>query len=646
MKKLSMVRRSVILFLLSGIVAIASSATGEIPGIVSMNVETNESGVKWVIEKNGDIELQDFQLQNPPRLVLDFLGARHQLDQKLYLGDGKLVERVRTSQFTNSPQEVTRVVFDLRDGTSFNVANTGNRVVVDFFAQSGDDRKLDRPVIMKSSAAPQTILNEVDKAPVPFPIETKSTEVQSRPGTAQAQPPATAPTPNEWRARVPAPAAADPSPPQTVQPQASLSTAWRNTMGDGPGLALNPEAAAAASVGGGSAANRLMSIDVQNADIKSVLRSISEFAGVNIISGPEVEGLVTAHLKKIPWRQAMDIILKSHGFDFREEYGIIRVSTIEKLTKEELELQSAERKKDDLLPLQTEVINLSFANAEEMKEALSRVVSKRGNIDVEKGSNALVVTDIEKNIVKVREMCEELDLKLKQVEIVAKMVDVDYEATQEFGIRWDAMNLNPADVSVIGDVIVDALSSGPVGQFRVGTVQSWGEVQAIIDALEKENKANIISNPRIITADNREASILVGKQIPLIVSDEAGNPITELTKVGIGLRVTPHVNSDGTITMDLHPEVSELSAQATVQGGVIISISEADTRVVVADGETAVIGGLINEVESNIETGLPVLMDVPVLGNLFKFQNDTKKKRELVIFVTPRIIESAFASAK
>jgi len=645
MKKLSMVRRSVILFLLSGIVAVAASATGGIPGVVSISSETNESGVKWIIEKNGNIELQDFQLQNPPRLVLDFMGARHQLDQKLYLGDGKLVDRVRTSQFTNSPQEVTRIVFDLQAGTSYEVASTGNRVVVDFHGKSGGDRVSERPVIMKSSTAPAAILDETEQAPLPSPVDDTSGEAQQESRTAQAQPPATAPTPNEWRARVPAPAASNEPLPQTVQAQPTLANSWNNTGSDMPGLTLASEASSGA-MGAGAAGNRLMSIDVQHADIKSVLRSISEFSGSNIISGPEVEGMVTAHLKNIPWRQAMDIILKSHGFDFREEYGIIRVSTIEKLTKEELEEQAAERKKDDLLPLKTEIINLSFANADEMKDALQRMVSKRGNIDVEKGSNALVVTDIEKNIVKVREMCTELDMKLKQVEIVAKMVDVDFEATREFGIRWDAMNLNPADVSVIGDVVVDALSSGPIGQFRVGTVQSWGEVQAIVDMLEKENKANIISNPRIITADNREASILVGKEIPLIVSDEAGNPITELTKVGIGLRVTPHVNSDGTVTMDLHPEVSELSSQATVQGGVIISMSEADTRVVVADGETAVIGGLINEVETNIEEGLPILKDVPVLGNLFKFQNDTTKKRELIIFVTPKIIDAAFASNK
>jgi type II secretory pathway component GspD/PulD (secretin) len=157
--------------------------------------------------------------------------------------------------------------------------------------------------------------------------------------------------------------------------------------------------------------------------------------------------------------------------------------------------------------------------------------------------------------------------------------------------------------------------------------------------LEKSNKANIISNPRITTMDNREASLLVGKEIPLIVADEAGNPITELTKIGIMLRVIPHVNSDKTITLDLHPEVSELQSEATAQGGVIITTSEADTRVIVKNGETAVIGGLIKKVETDLRRGIPILKDIPVLGALFSASTTTNKKQELVIFVTPTIVE-------
>jgi type II secretory pathway component GspD/PulD (secretin) len=250
-----------------------------------------------------------------------------------------------------------------------------------------------------------------------------------------------------------------------------------------------------------------------------------------------------------------------------------------------------------------------------------------------------VVTDIDKVLAKIETMVAELDKKTKQVEIVAKMVDVDFEASREIGVRWDALNLSGSDVNAVGDAVIKAQGSDPAGVFRIGTVQSWGQLSFILDALEREQKANIISNPRIVTADNREANILVGKEIPLIVSDEAGNPITELTKVGIILRVTPHVNQDNSVTLDMHPEVSELSAQATVQGGVIISLSEADTRVVVGHGETAVIGGLINEVESTVQKGVPGLMKIPFLGHLFKLDSKTKKKRELIIFVTPRIVE-------
>jgi type IV pilus assembly protein PilQ len=282
---------------------------------------------------------------------------------------------------------------------------------------------------------------------------------------------------------------------------------------------------------------------------------------------------------------------------------------------------------------------VSFANATEMRDALKEILTQRGSMEVESGANALIVTDIAKNIEKISAMVAELDKKIKQVEIVAKLVDVDFEATREIGVQWNMLNLSNANVNGVGDLRISAPAASPTGQLRVGTIQSWGEVQAIIDMMEKENKANIISNPRIVTADNREASILVGKEIPLIVSDEAGNPITELTKIGIILRVTPHVNSDNTITLDLHPEVSDLSSQATVQGGVVIVLSEADTRVVVGDGDTAVIGGLISEVESSFENGVPVLKDIPLLGGLFRLSNDTKKKRELVIFVTPKIVE-------
>jgi len=150
--------------------------------------------------------------------------------------------------------------------------------------------------------------------------------------------------------------------------------------------------------------------------------------------------------------------------------------------------------------------------------------------------------------------------------------------------------------------------------------------------------ANIISNPQITTTDNREATILVGQKIPLITQDVAGNSVTRLETIGIRLIVTPHINSDRRVTLDIHPEVSDLSNQATVQGGVIINTSEADTRVLVDNKATAVIGGLIRNVTTHFTAGVPVLKDLPLLGALFRTESKTDDRRELIVFLTPTIV--------
>ncbi len=667
MRKILVVRSSIVAALLVGVLVASTSVQGDTSQVNALKVERDAKGSSsFVISKSGAVEIQDFMMDDPPRLVVDFIGATHEMPKTLFDGDGKFVERVRSSQFTDDPNRVVRVVFDLKGEAQYKLTAADDVVTVQFFVKDAPARPRNSMRVMESSVDPMglgALMNPIAKEPVrveekeanpllstqPVPEVRKTPPVQ--PSTTVRQAPA---IPEVTPIRQPTavqkvPAAAQ----ETVSPRTDnntdvsqpLQASWKSpsTARKTSNLdAVVPETQVFQSyaTSAGMVKNKNITIDVQEADIQTVLRSFSEFSSINIIGGPEVEGTVTAHLNNVPWRQAMDIILKSHGFGYREEYGMIRVSTIEKLTKEELSLQAAERQKDDLLPLETRIVQVNFANAGEMKGALKEILSVRGSMEAERGSNVLVVTDISKNIDRIIAMVEELDRKIRQVEIHAKLVDVDFAATREIGVKWGLLNLASSDVNGVGDFNIDARSASPAGVLRMGTVQSWGEVQAIIDMLEKENKANIISNPRIVTADNREASILVGKQIPLIVSDEAGNPITELTKIGITLRVTPHINSDNTITLDLHPEVSDLSSEATVQGGVIIVMSEADTRVVVRDGETAVIGGLISEVESRLVSGVPILKDIPLLGGLFRLTNDTKKKRELIIFVTPKIIES------
>jgi type IV pilus assembly protein PilQ len=384
---------------------------------------------------------------------------------------------------------------------------------------------------------------------------------------------------------------------------------------------------------------RRMSLDVQGAEVQTVLRSLAEFSGKNIVASKEVKGQVTLRLRNVPWRHALDILLRAQGLGKVEQGQTIVVSNVETLRKEEMERRTAERNQEELLPLQTRIVAISYANADEMAKAVERTLTKRGHIEVDKRTNALLVTDIDERLDQAESMIRSLDTRTPQVEIVARLVDVDVSATRDLGIKWGVHGMDVMDAGVSENFDMNAADvNGPAGVVKIGTVKAFGSIEATLQMLETQNKANIISNPRITTVNNREASVVVGKQIPLIVQDFAGNAVTQMTTIGIKLNVTPHINVGNKITMDVHPEVSDLAAQSTVQGGIIINTTMADTRVMVNDGETAVIGGLIRSNESTTKRGVPILMDIPLIGALFRSSSTTTAKRELLIFVTPKIL--------
>jgi type II secretory pathway component HofQ len=647
MKALSVKHRVVFAILLSGVIALAPTAQSDVTKVNAIHVETSATSTKYVIEQTGSADFQDFLLNNPSRLVVDLVGARHALEKTRYDGDGKLVKGVRTSQFRSDPDEVTRVVFDLTEGTRYKVAKTGTSVEVSFFAGQAEPVEAEEKT-MKASFGSAWDPSATDIQPKIQPqvepkieqqtIEQKNEDSWTRPVTTapvSTSSPAATPT-----GQTPVQPVVKPSL-QVAQADESKES-WKHHDPSKASTDLimrdNSTGEMSFTSTGTMMSDKKITMDVQGADIKTVLRSISEFSGANIVSGLDVEGPVTIHLVEVPWKEALDVILKANGYDMREEYGLIRVGTQDDLQDEELDAAQLEKQKEDLEPMVTRVVKLNYVNAKELKMAMKAVSTKRGKVESERDNNAIIVNDIPRVANRIAEMAVNLDTRINQVEIVAKMIDVDVEVMRELGVQWHALNLMSSDVNAAGQLLSGQSMTDPFGALRVGTIQSWGELMFTIEALEKENKANIISNPRITTTDNKEATILVGKEIPLIVADEAGNALTELKKIGVTLRCTPHVNSDMTVTLDLHPEISELSSQATVQGGIIISLQESDTRVIVRDGETAVIGGLIQEVESKISNGLPVLKDIPVIGGLFRFESKTNKKRELIIFVTPHII--------
>ncbi len=427
----------------------------------------------------------------------------------------------------------------------------------------------------------------------------------------------------------------------------------------GSAVPAGAQSSASAKVGLTRTGTGSFNLDVTGADLRTVLRAISEFSGRNIVVSQNVKAIVTITLRNVAWQDALKAVLRSNGLDYVQDGAVIRVDETGKLNAEKVERETANARTLELVPLETRIVKLNYANASEMTAPLQPALSKRGNIQVEKRTNSLIVTDLSSNVDQIVQMAQDLDSATPQIEITAKLVDVDASAAQDIGIEW---NIGPTDGAnaeffsttpqspeflhpnhdgnqALGSSQNSGISS-PVNTVTYGIAKNWGFIEAQLQTLEEKRKANIISNPRITTVDNREAKIVVGQKIPLIVQDVAGNPVSQLQTIGIQLKVTPHLTTDKKIMLDLHPEVSDLSTQSTVQGGIIINTSEADTRVMVDDGQTAVIGGLIRTNESTVRRGVPLLMDIPLVGMLFGSNSTTRQNRELIIFVTPRLVNT------
>jgi type II secretory pathway component HofQ len=388
-----------------------------------------------------------------------------------------------------------------------------------------------------------------------------------------------------------------------------------------------------APVGQGAGSEKVItSLNLQNADLLAVLRFLSEFSGENIVASASVKGtVVDVQLRDVTWRQALEIIMKINHLAAREEEGYIRVLPLSEMYTTELELQQYLQDRENLAKLEHRILPVEHAKADEIQRALASVLSARGRIDVDRRTNALIVTDVSDNLDLVARIVEELDQETPQITISAKLFEVDSDALFEMGLDWTVIqDGRSGEQSTTGGV------SEALGKFTYSTMKDDISLDAFLSTLVSDGQAEYLAHPEITTVDNKEATILMGQEIPLKVLDEAGNVITEMTQVGTQLTVTPHITSENTILMDLQPERS--SYVVDPGAGVVINTQKAKTSVVVRNGQTAVIGGLATEDTKQSEKGLPLLKDIPLLGHLFKFTREEVIKTDLVIFVTPHIV--------
>ncbi|OGC42112.1 hypothetical protein A2Y85_03940 [candidate division WOR-3 bacterium RBG_13_43_14] len=373
---------------------------------------------------------------------------------------------------------------------------------------------------------------------------------------------------------------------------------------------------------------RPISIDLENADILTVLRALAEYSGMNIVAGKDVKGTVTVRLHNVPWRQALDIILKASGYAYREDPGVIRVDTADNLDKQDYDL-----------PTSSKIYKLEFADPAKMLNKIAAMLSPKGKANVDERTNSIVVTEVDPIHNKIEQLVKLLDTPTPQVEIMAKVVDLDASTSKGLGIDWTLKGL---ESRVIRGEIVSNQNPSIVGYsiFNIGTVPSLAQINMFINMLEENGKAQTISSPRITAVDNIQASILGGQRFGIPTRDISGNTVIQFYTVGTKLEVTPHINSLEEITMDIHAEVSELDRASALAGRPIITTSEADSKVLVKDGNTVVIGGFIRRKETKSVRGIPILKSIPILGALFRETTTTFEDRELLIFITPTIIRN------
>ena len=412
-----------------------------------------------------------------------------------------------------------------------------------------------------------------------------------------------------------------------------------------------------------------ISLDFKDADIQNVLRLIAEVSGKNIVISEAVKGKATIRLLNIPWDMALDVILKTYALD-KEELApnILRVAPYTQLQKERDEALRAAEALQRAEELQTRVIPLNYAKARDLEALLEKLKSRRpdATIMVDVRTNALIIKDLAQNIQDMEALIRSLDTQTPQVLIEAKIVELDVEFQRELGIQWGAQYMagpatgNPTGMNFphtaniggavdnisgqvapgIGNPIVnlpaavDNTAGGAMG-FSLASLTNSFQLDAQLSALEKRNHARVLSSPRVATLNNQEAKINQGQEVPFQTTSDMGTQ-TEFKEAKLQLSVTPQITFDRSIIMNIVVTNDTPIRDPTV--GFIIATKEARTAVLVKDGDTAVIGGIYTNNESEIAGGVPVLMDIPIAGNLFRKRGEGQKRTELVIFITPRII--------
>lgn len=574
--------------------------------IRDLRVESVDGVVNLIIKGDGSMNPAVFTLKN--RIVIDIPDVA--LKAKAPSTVFSPIRGVRAGKH----KEKTRLVIDLKEMKGFDVLSEKDLIIV--AVQSGE-----AGIAISQREAP-------GEAPKPMSAEKKEALPQ-RP----------------------------PKPELVEKKEASPAAASAPANGGESAEIKEPEAIAE-----GKYTGKKISLDFQDADIVPIFRLLSDISGYNIVVNPEVKGKLTMKLINVPWDQALDLILKTFSLGKSIEGNIVRIAPLSVFAKESEDRSRAKEAEIKAEALETKIFPVSYADVSVVEKAIkdSKILSTRGSVSVDRRTSALVVKDVGSVFPQIDNLLLTLDRAIPQVMIEARIVEVSTNSVFDLGIQWGVKvnavntlsslaglpNLNRGGFT--GNNFMVDFPSGRVGAgsgsgFNFGLLNPARTLglDLQLSALEQVGGTKIISNPRLVTTDNEKATIMQGTSEPYPQLTPEGTITTAFKDIVLIAEVVPHITPAGSVSMSVLVRKEDIIGTVTIAGSPVPRTSkiESNTRVLVQSGETLVIGGVYKKTERHSASGIPGLMKVPILGSLFKSKSTSEDVSELMMFITPRIVE-------
>ncbi len=392
-----------------------------------------------------------------------------------------------------------------------------------------------------------------------------------------------------------------------------------------------------------------LSLNFQDIEVRSVLQLIADFTGLNVVVSDSVTGNLTLRLKNVPWDQALDIIMKTKGLAKRRQGNVLYIAPAKEIAEREQQELMASKQVAELAPLRTEIIPLNYADAKEMVKLLksnggsrgsaNTVLSDRGSITLDRRTNSLLIQDTADKLDEIRALIKTLDVPVRQVMIESRIVTANDKFTRELGVTFGVSNTNnTTDQNLTTGFQVNTPVGGTAGTLglALAKIPLGAKLDLELSAAVAERRAEVVASPRIITSNKTKARIEQGVEIPYQEATSSGATNTSFKKAVLSMEVTPHITLDDRINLEL--VVNRDSVGDVFNNIPSIDTREVQTQVLVENGQTIVLGGIFEENKTNSETRVPFFGDLPVIGRLFRSNSNTHDKSELLIFVTPKII--------